>query len=318
MISNIVELNYDLKILNIKLLDSHFGTEIFKIDTDKGKYIVKTLPLHMTISENEGLITEYLYNNGIKVARQLKSRCGEYVVKTADVQLTVQDFIEGETFAVNTAPDWFMKKSAEALGRINLLLRDYGELPIKFDKDFFSVETAIHKKQHFENELAKAEKVGNQCIIPLWREQIRHLDRIASFNIDTSKLTYVNSHGDYHIGQAIARDNDITIIDWASACRLPVCLEVITSYVFASPSCHEGVIDADGLLNYICIYTKHFPLSQYDITAMPYILYFWHCVCNYSPDEFADIPQSYKAIAELISKLLDWLYDHVDELSKSI
>ena len=52
--------------------------------------------------------------------------------------------------------------------------------------------------------------------------------------------------------------------------------------------------------------------------AMPYVLYFWHCMCNYRPDELADIPDSYKAIAKLINNFLNWLYDHVEELSEQL
>lgn len=51
---------------------------------------------------------------------------------------------------------------------------------------------------------------------------------------------------------------------------------------------------------------------------MPYILYYWHCMCNYRPDELADIPDSYKAIAKLINNFLNWLYDHVEELSEEL
>lgn len=318
MNQTVIENHYDLQVSGIKLLDSHFGTEIHAVNTDKGKYIVKTLPLYVVNVENEGYVTEYLHKHGIKVARLLKSKTGEYAVKTAKMQFTVQEFIEGETFTVNTAPDWFMEKSAEILGRVNCQLKNYGQMPLKFGKDFFSADTASRKKSHYNNEIAKAMESGNKYTIPLFEEQIRHLDKIVKFGIVTSKLTYTNSHGDYHIGQAIVKDNDITIIDWTSACCLPVCLDVITSYVFACPACREGVVDVEGLKNYIRIYTEYFHLAEYDIKSMPYVLYFWHCVCNYSSGELSNIPESYKPTAGLVLKLLNWLYDNVEELSSSL
>lgn len=170
----------------------------------------------------------------------------------------------------------------------------------------------------YENELMQAIDDENHKVIPVWEEQIRHLDRIAAFNINTDQLTYANSHGDFHIGQAIVKDNDITVVDWTSACRLPICLDVITSYVFSSPACVEGAIDAEGLKKYIGTYTKYFPLTEYDVKAMPYVLYFWHCICNYRPDELADIAQSYQPIAKLVYNMLNWLYDHVEELSEAL
>ncbi len=54
------------------------------------------------------------------------------------------------------------------------------------------------------------------------------------------------------------------------------------------------------------------------IISLAYVFYFWHCMCNYRPDELADIPDSYKAIAKLINNFLNWLYEHVDELSKQL
>jgi len=315
---HIIENNYNLKVSDIQLLDKHFGTELYLISTDVGKYIVKVLPLHMENVKNEGELTEYLYNHGLKVARFMKSKEDAYVVKTPEFQFTIQQFIEGESLSVNTAPDWFISKSVDFLGQAALLLKDYEALPLRFGKDFFSTNIVRRKIWQYKKELAKAKKAKDLDIIPVWEEQIRHLKKISKIHIDTKKLTYANSHGDYHIGQAIIHNNDFTVVDWSSACRLPICLDVITSYVFSSPTCAEGKIDVDGLKKYIWQFTEKFPLTEYDIKSMPYVLYFWHCMCNYRPDELADIPDSYKAIAKLINNFLNWLYDNVEELSKEL
>ncbi len=254
-----IEQNYVLNVCEIKLLDRHFGTEIYLIGTDAGKYIVKVLPLYFDVN-NEGLIADYLFGHGLKVARLLQNREGNYVVKTSEFQFTVQEYIEGETLSVNSAPEWFMERSADFLGKAVLLLRDYNQLPLRFGKEFFSAKTAIEKKQHYINEVLRAKEKGALGIVPI----------------------------------------------------------VITSYVFASPTCAEGAIDAEGLKKYIRAFTKHFSLSEYDIKAVPYVLYFWHCVCNYRPDELANIAESYQPIAKLIYRLLNWLYDHVEELSEAL
>ena len=318
MNKNIIENNFNLKVSNIQLLDKHFGTELYLISTDVGKYIVKVLPLYMENIKNEGELAEYLYNHGVKVARFMKSNENAYVVKTPEFQFTVQQFIEGESLSVNNAPDWFISKSAEFLGQAALLLKDYTGLSLRFDKDFFATKTVYRKMWQYKKELAKAKKANEMNIVPIWEEQIRHLKRISKFHIDTKKLTYTNSHGDYHIGQAIIHNNDFSVVDWSSACKLPICLDVITSYVFSSPTCTKGVIDADGLKKYIRQFTGKFPLTEYDIKAMPYVLYYWHCICNYRPDELADIPDTYKAIAKLINNFLNWLYDNVEELSEEL
>jgi len=72
----------------------------------------------------------------------------------------------------------------------------------------------------------------------------------------------------------------------------------MTSFVFACAKCKDGSIDAVGLKSYIDCYREHFPVSEYDIKAMPYILYFWQCICNYSPEE--KIPANYKPIIVML------------------
>lgn len=314
----LIESNYDLKVSNMRLLDEHFGTEIYLIGTDTQKYIVKAIPLYFKNTENEGLITDFLYRCGHKVARLLKSRDGKYAIKTPEFQFTVQEYIEGKTLPINSAPKWFLEKSADFLGKTTLALKDYAPLPLRFGKDFFAADTAIRKKQQYINELEKVRESGDQKIISIWEEQIRHLERISKFRIDTDRLTYANSHGDFHIGQVIVKDHDFTVIDWSSVCRLPACLDVITSYVFASPNCREGAVDAESLKNYIKIYTKYFPLREYDIKSIPYVLYFWYCICNYHPDELACISETYQPLAMLIQKMLNWLYVHTEELSEAL
>lgn len=69
MNSQLIESNYALKVSDIRLLDKHFGTEIYIVDVAAQKYIVKVLPPNCENVENEGLITEFLYRRGHKVAR---------------------------------------------------------------------------------------------------------------------------------------------------------------------------------------------------------------------------------------------------------
>ena len=42
-----------------------------------------------------------------------------YHVETEDFQFHVQEFIEGVMLKENTAPEWFLEKSADILGKIH-------------------------------------------------------------------------------------------------------------------------------------------------------------------------------------------------------
>lgn len=316
----LIEQHYHLRVLALQLLDKHFETEIYTAETTVGKVLVKVMPLFYQNADNEGMIAGHLAHHGLKVARFLANREGGYVTKCAENQFTVQEFVEGRTLPLNSAPEWFMEKAADYLGRTTVALRDYGPLPQAFGKDFFAPGNALQKKMQYLDE----QKCAEANLIPIYEEQIHHLERIAQFHIDTERLTYANSHGDFHIGQAIVQDRDITVVDWASACRLPICLDIATCYAFASPRCSEGAVDAEGLCRFIRTYTKHAPLTPYDLRSLPYVMYFWYCICNYSPTELASIAgsdhlaENYQPIAALIQKLLRWLSVHVEELSQKL
>lgn len=57
MDSHLIESNYDLKVSDMRLLEEHFGTEIYLIEAGAQKYIVKAMPLYFENVENEGFIT---------------------------------------------------------------------------------------------------------------------------------------------------------------------------------------------------------------------------------------------------------------------
>ena len=297
---NWVKDNYDLQISGLNLIDSHFGTEIFLLHTPQNKYIVKSLPLYAGDLENEGEITEFLSARGISVARILLTKHGNYSVKTETAQFHIQEFIDGETYAVNTSPDWFIDESARTIGKIHRMLKDYKPLPRAFGADFFH-ESAVINKLNYLRSLPQSDET---------EQQIKYAENALTFTIDTAKLTYSNSHGDYHIGQIITKDRDFTVIDWSSACCLPLCIEVMLSYAFADPKCADGTIDSAKLSEHIRLYSEYSALNDYDIAMMPYVFYRYLLLTNYTPP-FSDVPESYQAISKLINKLLHYLSIHI-------
>ena len=317
MLSKSILENYSLDTHRLILIDSHFGTEIFLLETGNSKYIVKTMPLCMDGVENEGYITEYLLNHGVKVARLLKTNDGRYSVQANDMQFHVQEFIEGETLKVNTAPDWFLEKSADILGKIHQILKSYDELKINFGEYFFNLSTVDGAIQHYSVKLDEALQQKEPSMIFDLEERIRHLKRLSEFDIDVTKMTYTNSHGDFHIGQIIKQDRELTVIDWTSACKLPASLEIIMSYTTADPECKYGKIDGERLKKYISGYLKHATLSEYDLQIMPYIFYFQQIICHYPPP-YDFVAESYKPICDLINRFTNWLYENVDTLSKEL
>jgi thiamine kinase-like enzyme len=317
MLHKLILDNYGIEISGMSLIDSHFGTEIYLIETAKGKFIVKTLPLYVKGIENEGFITEFLFNKGFNVAKILKTKNGDNHIKTNELQFHIQDFIEGETLAVNTAPEWFIQKSAHTLGEMHNALKDYAHLRTSFGADFFDKSNVMETVKYYTELLAKVVQKNDAVLIFDLEERLKHLERISSFDICADRLTYSNSHGDFHIGQIITQDESLTVIDWTSASRAPVCLEVILSYTTEDPACVNGKIDINGLKNYIQNYSEHFTLNNYDIEMMPYVFYYQQLMCHYQPP-YNNVPDSYKSICKLINNFTKWLYENTEILSDGL
>ena len=317
MLNEMIRDNYDIQITELKLLDQYFGTKIYLAETQSKQYIVKMLPLSVPNLENEEKITRFLTQNGIQVAKFLLTKNGEGCVKTDQMQFHVQEFIKGTAYMVNTAPKWLMDKSALLLGQIHHVLQGYVEMKTNFSRNFFDPSHVNESKQQYFQRLDQALEAKNTSLTSALKERIKHLERIERFTIDTDKLTYANSHGDFYIGQLVVQDHNVTVIDWTSACKLPIALEVMMSYAFAAPECKCGEISSEGLKRYISHYVKHFYLSEYDIKIIPYLYYFQQIMCHYSPP-YDGIPNTYKPICDLINNLTNWLYENTESLEKEL
>ena len=149
---NLIEDNYNIKVSELSLSDAHFGTEIYSLKTsDDNKYFVKKLPLYMEDVKNESDITDFLRSKGIGVPVLLKTKDGSGVLICDDFQLTIQSYIEGETLKLNSASKDFLLRQAELLGKINQTLSDYTNLPVHFDKKFFSKKISSQEMQKLKN-----------------------------------------------------------------------------------------------------------------------------------------------------------------------
>lgn len=311
-LSALLETHFGITADALHLLESHFGTDIYRADAGESAYLVKLFPPELTGARHEGDVTTFLRGKGIRVARHRAAADGLYCAAVGEQLMTVRDFVHGDTFPVNSAPDWVLCRMATYLAELHIALRDYPALPTAFSADFFSPLHAQKKRSRYRERAPQT----RGAVRERYEAQIRHLERVSLFSIDTTRLTYRASHGDYHIGQVVAANGDITVIDFAAAARLPVVLELATSFLFASPRCKDGEIPADALRRYVAAYQERAPLSAYDRAALPYVCYFWHTLCNYAPEEI--VPENYAATARLIAAAQDWFFDNVEQLSAAV
>jgi len=221
-------------------------------------------------------------------------------------------------FDLHTAPDWFLMKSAQTLGKIQSALKGYKQLPIGFAPEFFRKEKYINSKNSIMDKIAKAEESNEIALVTALKERLKHIERVSCFEFDCDKLTYVNSHGDFYINQIIVRNDELVTIDWScgASCTL-ACFEVLMSYTYAAPECKLGAVDVDKFKPYLIEYMKYTPLNNYDLKMMPYFMYHYCVFCSFTPP-YDDLSDDYFKIAHHTDNLANWLYENADDLSEKL
>ena len=320
-LTKLIRQNYDIEAVNIKLITDHTSnndSKVYLIESSASKYILKEMSMDYAL-EDEGRLITHLISKGIKVPKIYNTTGGRHVLTSDDLQYILYDYIEGTILDLNTAPDWFLAKSAQALGQIHSALQDFPPMPVEIGPEIFLQEEYKEEEQYILDKLKHAEESRDIPLIMALNERMKHIKKASGFEFDCGKFTYTNTHGDYYINQIIEKDGEFVIIDWTQAGYNPACFEVLISYAYAAPECKDGTIDAARLKQYISEYLKYAPfeLTPYDLKMMPYLLYH-HCTFWGFVPPYDGLPREYYNIASLTAKLANWLYDNVEALSRDL
>lgn len=95
--------------------------------------------------------------------------------------------------------------------------------------------------------------------------------RLESFD-EMKSLTILNTHGDYNVLQFIYKDDKINaVIDFVSACKMPIVWELIRSYSYIDKDAKDGYFNLNTFIEYVKTFNKYIKLNKHDIKYMPYI-----------------------------------------------
>ena len=234
----------------------------------------------------------------------------------------VQKFIDGQTLAWNTSPDWLLKEMAGLLGKIHTALKDYQGLPVGIGEPFFKYMTPENALRSYEKSLAIAREQGEVDDIADLQYRIGLMHRFPAYSFDLQQLTCQSTHGDYFISQLLCGENTINaVIDWTTACVHPIVWEIVRSYVYAAPSCKDGQIDMEEFVNYVKEYCRYAVLTRYDLANMIYLFYYQIAVCDYYGQYYGaqtDNRYIYLQQAQFSTKLLKWLEKNADVLTDKL
>lgn len=316
--------HYNLDVVSIEKTAVGAGSDTYFVNCQKGKYVAK-FPSVSEINnpEAEPKLCEYLFQNGISVCRFIKNNDGTYVTADENGQIFhVQKFIDGTMYDWNTAPDWLLKESAETIGKIHTVLKDYNGLPTGIGADFFKYMTPENALRSYENTLETARKNGDTEIESDLLYRIELMKRFPKYSFDMDKLSCNATHGDYFISQLICGDRKINaVIDWTTACVHPVVWEIMRSYVYAVPECADGKINIDNLAEYFKRYCRFAQLSEYDLQNAAKLFYCQIAVCDYYNQYYtsdADNREIYLKQAIFSTKLMRWFENNIEIATECI
>ena len=274
IIKEIVKKKYNIEVFQIKKLDRG-SANLYSLNDDK--YVLKEFQSKYTNKEieKEIKIINYLKSDNIPVPEYIKTINNKYCISYKKKIITIQKYIDGYTMESNTANKTQLLESSEYLAKIvNSLQKSKIRLKSTNVEDWYSKETLNDSIKKHEELLEKVdckkdEKIYNDLVDKI--EMLKYVRDKVDFK-DMNKVTVAKTHGDYSVLQFIYKNKKInSIIDFVSACKMPIIWEIIRSYSYIDKNAKDGKIDIDNFILYVEKYNEYAKLTKYDYKYMPYL-----------------------------------------------
>ena len=267
--------NYDLNVYSSRKINRG-SANIYKIIDEKNNiYILKEFQLKYNKQDidKEISIIRFLEERNIKVPKYIKLLNGDYSFVYEGHVIVLQQFIEGYSIPKNKGNMEQSIESATYLGKIVKELENYPH-EVNFKKDSWfnlNFDDSIEKYKKLIDKV-KDDKYKERIISDL-NEKIDMLTELKEINFDNiDKVSIKFTHGDYSVMQFIYLNNKVnSIIDFVSACDMPIIWEIIRSYSYIYYKNKNGKFDIEGFIPYVKEYLKYSKLNKYDLEYMPYI-----------------------------------------------
>lgn len=267
---------YGLEICSVRKINRG-SANIYSLNDDK--YILKEFQSHYTKQEidKEVSIITHLKKFDIKVPIYIKTLNGLYYDVYQNKIIIIQYYIEGYTLNNNEGTYNQTIECADCYGKIVSALKSLTiELP---DADLYS----WYSKENFALSIKKHEDLlpmldendeNDQKIRKDILEKIEMIKSISSNTnfIEMSNLSVLNTHGDYNLLQFIYKDGKInSVIDFVSACKMPIVWELIRSYSYIDKDAKDGEFNLDTFVDYVKTFNKYIKLNKYDLKYMAHL-----------------------------------------------
>ena len=323
-IINFVKEEYGINVTNIKIINRG-SANIYSLNNDQ--YILKEFQSKYTKEEIEKEITiiNHLKKDDIKVPSYIKTINDTYYSLYKDKVIIIQKFIEGYTLNRNEGNYEQTIECAEVYGMIVKSLESLNILlplnDLSFSKE--NLTKGIEKHQKLLELIDDKDDEETLKIKKNLEEKMDMLKDISKKNIfiDTKKLTIKNTHGDFNVLQFIYKNNHInSVIDFVSACKMPVVWELIRSYSYIDKDVKNGIFNLDTLTDYIKEFNKYVKLNDYDLKYMSYIYLIQLLSSTYGYKEYINNNENIELLefAHFRTNICKYLFNNAENISNGL
>ena len=290
IITRLLKEKYDLSVKEVRKTELG-SANCFRINDGKNDYFLKEFQTSFLKEDliREAQLLDHLVEEGIPVARMIKTKTQEYAFEQEGHVISLQEYVQGTCYGYNDFPKKLLSQTAVMLGKIHTALKGY-PLPVGMDQEWLATYDAETLCREYD-ELAKSVKPEDPHYAQLM-EDFRYKKTLAVRCMEYMKyyegVTYGSTHGDYQGCQLICDTNGIkAVIDFSSARKLPLIWEIMRSYVQSSNDArNEAVIDVDALCEYVKAYLEEAMLTKTDLKSMPYVYLFQLARSKYGYNEY--------------------------------
>lgn len=323
IIKEIVKKKYNIDVFQIKKLNRG-SANLYSLNDDK--YVLKEFQSKYTNKEieKEIKIINYLKSDNIPVPEYIKTINNKYCFSYKKKIITMQKYIDGYTMESNTANKTQLLESSEYLAKIvNSLQKSKIRLKSTNVEDWYSKETLNDSIKKHEELLEKVDckkdvKIYNDLVDKI--EMLKYVRDKVDFK-DMNKITVVKTHGDYSVLQFIYKNKKInSIIDFVSACKMPIIWEIIRSYSYIDKNAKDGKIDIDNFILYVEKYNEYAKLTKYDYKYMPYLYMVQLLTSTFGYKQYIldNTKKSLLDFAYFRTKLCKFLYNNSELISNRL
>ena len=213
----------------------------------------------------------------IEIAQKLLNLNDRYDDVYKDKTIIIQYFIEGYTLNNNEGTYDQTIECADCYGKIVSALKSLPiELPDADLSSWYSQENfALSIKKH--EDLLPMLDENDETDQKIKKDILEKIEMIKSISSSTNfeemaNLSVLNTHGDYNLLQFIYKDGKInSVIDFVSACKMPIVWELIRSYSYIDKDAKDGEFNLDTFVDYVKTFNKYIKLNKYDLKYMAHL-----------------------------------------------